>query len=69
MRYPTTTVPPDMHAGVALQAKMANPTLRENIDAKIHYHEEEILRLRSVKNKLPQLLDVNLRDLQEAMHF
>ncbi len=46
-----------------------NPTLRENIDAKIQYHNDEIERLEQIKAKVPQLLDVNLRDLREAMNF
>lgn len=49
--------------------KMANPTMRENIDAKIQYHMDEIERLKTVKEKVPQLLDVNMRDLREAMSF
>ncbi len=46
-----------------------NPTLRENIDQKIQWHADEIERLKIIKEKLPQLLDVNLRDLREAMQF
>lgn len=49
--------------------KAANPTMRENIEAKIQYHKDEIVRLENIKEKLPQLLDVNLRDLREAMNY
>ena len=49
--------------------KGANPTMRENIEAKIQYHKDEIVRLENIKEKLPQLLDVNLRDLREAMNY
>ena len=45
--------------------QMVNPTMRENIDQKIQWHKDEIGRLEAVKEKLPQLLDVNLRDLRE----
>lgn len=58
---------------MANQAQMkmahANPTMRENIAMKIEYHKNEIARLEGIKDKLPSLLDVNLRDLQEAMRF
>lgn len=50
-------------------AQMMNPTLRENIDQKIQYMKDEIVRLEAIKEKLPNLLDVNLRDLREAMNF
>ena len=52
-----------------MQGAMVNPTLRENIDQKIQYHLEEAERLKQIKEKLPQLLDVNLRDLREAMNY
>ena len=56
-------------AGNQIGPRVMNPTLRENIDAKIQYHKDEIERLEIIKDKLPQLLDVNLRDLREAMNF
>ena len=56
-------------AGTQVGPRVMNPTLRENIDAKIQYHKDEVERLEIIKNKLPQLLDVNLRDLREAMNF
>lgn len=46
-----------------------NPTLRENIDQKVQWHKDEIERLEAIKAKLPTLLDVNLRDLREAMNY
>ena len=52
-----------------MQGAMVNPTLRENIDQNIQYHLEEAERLKQIKEKLPQLLDVNLRDLREAMNY
>ena len=57
----------EMSLGNASQ--MMNPTLRENIDQKIQYMKDEIVRLEAIKEKLPNLLDVNLRDLREAMNF
>lgn len=49
--------------------KGMNPTLRENIDLKIQHYKDEIVRLEAIKEKVPNLLDVNLRDLREAMQF
>ena len=46
-----------------------NPTFRENIEARIQMHKDEIARLEKVKEQRPMLLDVNLRDLREAMQF
>lgn len=49
---------------------VANPTLRENITRKINWHKDEIARLEQVAASMPeQLLDMNLRDLREAMSF
>lgn len=69
--YPN--VPVGKYAGDKLAtiggSQMMNPTLRENIDQKIQYMKDEIVRLEAIKEKLPNLLDVNLRDLREAMNF
>jgi hypothetical protein len=46
-----------------------NPTLRENIETKIQYYKDEIVRLEKVKVKMEFMLDVNLRDLREAMNI
>lgn len=46
-----------------------NPTLRENIDRKIQYHKDEIIRLEAISVSMSSMLDVNLRDLREAMSF
>lgn len=58
-----------MVAETQLKMAHANPTMRENIAMKIEYHRNEITRLEGIAEKLPSLLDVNLRDLQEAMRF
>jgi hypothetical protein len=47
----------------------SNPTLRENIARKIQYHKDEVVRLESIAGKMTVMLDVNLRDLREAMNF
>ena len=49
--------------------RAANPTLRENITQKIKWHQDEIERLKAIEVKMVSLLDVNLRDLREAMNF
>ena len=56
-------------AQLGLLPKGVNPTMRENIEQKIQYHKDEIARLENIKTTLPQLLDVNLRDLREAMNY
>lgn len=48
---------------------VVNPTLRENIDNRIQHFKDEIVRLEKVKEQMPQMLDINLRDLREAMNF
>jgi hypothetical protein len=55
--------------GEAGMIRVSNPTLRENIDNKIKWHKEEVERLEKIKDKMPFMLDVNLRDLREAMNF
>ncbi len=50
-------------------SQAVNPTFRESIDAKIQYHKDEIARLEVVREKMHFMLDVNLRDLREAMSF
>ena len=60
----------DAKAGAIIGGpRTVNPTLRENIDAKIVWHKEEVERLEKIKEKMPFMLDVNLRDLREAMNF
>lgn len=48
-----------------------SPTVRENIDRRIANAEAQVVRLKETKLKLEKtgLLDVNISDLQEAMHF
>jgi hypothetical protein len=52
------------------QARDINPTLAENIEGKINYHRQEIERLEKIKGQIdPRMLEMNLRDLREAMSF
>ncbi len=60
--------PSEMPETLAGSQVMANPTLRENIETKIQYYKDEIARLEKVKIKMEFMLDVNLRDLREAMN-
>jgi hypothetical protein len=47
-----------------------NPTLEENINNKIDWHTKEIDRLNTLKKTLGDtLMNVNLRDLREAMNY
>ena len=54
---------------ISIGGGLVNPTLRENINAKIQWHRDEIQRLEKVQVKLEFMMDVNLRDLREAMQF
>lgn len=50
--------------------RIHNPTLEENIQAKIDWHLTEVDRLQKLKETLgDSLMKVNLRDLREAMNF
>lgn len=46
-----------------------NPTVEENIDAKIAMLRQEIDRLEESKKTLAPLLGMRIRDIQEAMRF
>ena len=46
-----------------------NPTVVENIDAKIAMLLKEIERLEESKKTLAPLLGMRIRDIQEAMRF
>lgn len=57
-------------AGQVLVGNDMNPTLAENIAAKIKFHEQEIERLKQIQSRFPtSMLHMNLRDLREAMSF
>ena len=67
--YPMQESDAKSQGSLAGQIQVANPTLRENIDGKIQWHKDEIERLGKIKEKMEFMLDVNLRDLREAMNF
>lgn len=67
--YENQAAPYAMEKAAAIGGLIHNPTMGENIAQKIQYHKDEIARLEGIKEKLPQLLDVNLRDLREAMNY
>lgn len=46
-----------------------NPTVEENIDEKIRYHESEIVRLKKSKEDLAPLLKMRIRDIHLAMQY
>lgn len=46
-----------------------NPTVEENIDAKISTLRQEIERLEESKKTLAPLLGMRIRDIAEAMRF
>lgn len=60
--------------GQEAQMKMAecverNPTVEENIDAKINMLKAEIVRLEESKKTLAPLLHMRIRDIREAMNY
>jgi hypothetical protein len=65
--YPENRAP----IGTALRAHEVdrNPTVEENIDAKIAYFESEIARLKQSKEDLAPLLKMRIRDIQQAMNY
>ena len=46
-----------------------NPTVEENIDEKIRYHEAELVRLKQSKEDLAPLLKMRIRDIRQAMDY
>jgi hypothetical protein len=46
-----------------------NPTVEDNINEKIRYHESEIERLKSSKETMAPLLKMRIRDIQQAMSY
>jgi ferritin-like metal-binding protein YciE len=61
---------------MVMQAKMAadvrhNPTLAQNIEQRIAMLEDQVTRLKSVKEKLStgSILDVPIDDLRFAMNY
>lgn len=46
-----------------------NPTVGENIDAKIEMHRKEIERLEESKKTLGPLLGMRISDIRDAMNY
>ena len=46
-----------------------NPTVEENIDRKIKYHQSEIDRLTKSKEALGPLLSMRIGDIRQAMDY
>jgi len=46
-----------------------NPTVEENIDRKIKYHQSEIDRLTKSKEALGPLLNMRIGDIRQAMDY
>lgn len=46
-----------------------NPTVEENIEQKIRYHEAELVRLKQSKEDLAPLLKMRIRDIRQAMDY
>lgn len=46
-----------------------NPTVEENIDRKIAYHQSEIERLSKSKSDLGPLLKMRIGDIRQAMDY
>lgn len=49
--------------------KMDNPTVEENINRKIRYHQQEIARLEAAKQTMQPLLHMKLGDMREVMSY
>lgn len=56
-------------ATLAGNAKMDNPTVEENINRKIAYHQQEIVRLEAAKKTMQPLLHMKLGDMREVMSY
>ncbi len=46
-----------------------NPTVEENIEQKIRYHEVELVRLKQSLEELAPLLKMRIRDIRQAMEY
>lgn len=50
-------------------AKLDNPTVEENSNRKIKYHQLEIARLEAAKQTMQPLLHMKLGDMREVMSY
>lgn len=54
---------------LSVNAKLDNPTVEENINRKIKYHQMEIARLEAAKQTMQPLLHMKLGDMREVMSY
>ncbi len=52
-----------------VDSRLDNPTVLENIDRKIRYHQMEIARLEAAKVTMAPLLSMKLGDMREVMSY
>lgn len=57
------------YATIGAAVEMPNPTVEENINQKIAYHQEQIDRLTRSKEELKPLLGMRIRDIRSAMEY
>jgi hypothetical protein len=55
--------------GGLLSGKLHNPTVGENLDARIKNLEEELDRMKKAKESLGPLLGMRIQDIRDAMNF
>lgn len=67
--YPEQIAKQSAIGGRGLQFVDQNPTVEENIDRKIAYHQSEIDRLTKSKNDLGPLLSMRIGDIRQAMDY
>lgn len=61
---------PAQQANLAINGAIDhNPTVGENIDAKIAFHRAQVDRLLSMKETLGPLLTMKIGDLRDAMNY
>lgn len=65
--YGETAVCERSHEGAI--AKLDNPTVEENINRKIKYHQMEIARLEEAKKTMQPLLHMKIGDMREVMSY
>lgn len=67
--YPEQIAKQQIAGGRGLQFVDQNPTVEENIERKIAYHQSEIDRLTKSKEALKPLLSMRIGDIRQAMDY
>lgn len=52
-----------------VRVERENPTVAENIERKIQYHQREIARLEEAKLQMAPLLHMKIGDMREVMSY